>query len=120
MYWFSKEHGDDQGQHFLYVFVCFCTSPGLVHRVDAQVLTAWVRNRAVPLKRAHNALRQPPRMGLQGALGDVWGTQVGSSWPGIILLLLGVYIAFSLHQKMILVSEKPCRKMQLSQEVGTC
>ena len=97
-----------------------CTSPGLVHREDAQVLTAWVRNWAVPLKRAHHALWWPPRMGLQGAVGGVWGMQVGSSWPGTILLLLDVYIAFSLHQKMILVSEKPCRKMQLSREVGTC
>ena len=79
MYCFSKEHGDDQGQHFPYVFMYSCTSPGLVHREDAQVLTAWVRNWAVPLKRAHHALRWPPRMGLQGAVGGVWGPQVGSS-----------------------------------------
>ena len=84
---FSKNHGDEQGQHFLCVFVYFCISPGLVHRVDAQLLTALVRNWAVPGKRARNALWWPPRIGLQGAVPGAWGTQVGSSWPGIILSL---------------------------------
>lgn len=60
------------GYIFLYSFLCFWTSPSLMHAVDAQLLTDWVRNWAVPLKIAHRAL-QWPTQGRGEGLSVVFG-----------------------------------------------